>query len=37
MEDKGSKRGPKIDENVKIKIVDLGNGCWTHHHFTPEI
>lgn len=33
----GSKRGPKVDENVRVKIVDLGNGCWTHHHFTSEI
>ena len=30
-------RGPKIDENVLVKICDMGNGCWTHHHFTPEI
>jgi serine/threonine-protein kinase SRPK3 len=22
---------------VKVKIVDLGNGCWTYHHFTPQI
>lgn len=20
-----------------VKICDMGNGCWTHHHFTPEI
>ena len=26
-----------IDENVKVKIVDLGNGCWTYHHFTSQI
>ncbi len=32
-----SKRGPKIDENVMVKICDMGNGCWTYHHFTPEI
>jgi len=30
-------RGPKLDENFRIKIVDLGNACWTHHHFTPKI
>jgi serine/threonine-protein kinase SRPK3 len=30
-------RGPKIDENVRIKIADLGNACWTHHHFTTKI
>lgn len=23
--------------DFKLKIVDLGNGCWTHHHFQPEI
>jgi serine/threonine protein kinase len=22
---------------VVVKICDMGNGCWTHHHFTPEI
>lgn len=27
-------RGPLIDENVRVKICDLGNGCWTHYHFT---
>ena len=32
-----SKRGRKIDETVMVKICDMGNGCWTHHHFTPEI
>jgi serine/threonine-protein kinase SRPK3 len=32
----GSK-GPKIDEKVRLKICDLGNGCWTHHHFSSEI
>ena len=21
----------------KLKIADLGNACWTHHHFQPEI
>lgn len=32
-----NKRGRKIDEKVMVKICDMGNGCWTHHHFTPEI
>jgi serine/threonine-protein kinase SRPK3 len=36
-QDKGKKRGPGIDENVKVKIVDLGNACWFHHHFSTEI
>lgn len=26
-----------ITENVQVKIVDLGNGCWTYHHFTSRI
>ena len=36
-ENRGNLRGPKIDENVRVKIVDLGNACWTHHHFTSKI
>ena len=24
-------------EEMNVKIVDLGNACWTHHHFTSEI
>jgi len=35
--DKGKKRGPGLDENVKVKIVDMGNACWLHHHFSTEI
>jgi len=23
--------------NFRLKIADLGNACWTHHHFQPEI
>lgn len=26
-----------IDQDVKIKIVDFGNACWTYHHFTGNI
>jgi len=26
-----------LTDNFRIKIADLGNGCWTHHHFQPEI
>ena len=36
-QDRGKKRGPGIDENVKVKLVDLGNACWFHHHFSTEI
>lgn len=32
-----NKRGRRLDEAVMVKICDMGNGCWTHHHFTPEI
>ena len=32
-----NKRGRKLDDKVMVKICDMGNGCWTHHHFTPEI
>lgn len=28
---------PPIDENIKVKIVDLGNGCWVDNHFSTEI
>ena len=31
------KRGPRIGDDVQVKICDMGNGCWTYHHFTPEI
>lgn len=26
-----------LTDGFRIKIADLGNGCWTHHHFQPEI
>jgi serine/threonine-protein kinase SRPK3 len=26
-----------LTPNFRIKIADLGNGCWVHHHFQPEI
>lgn len=35
--DKGAKRGPKLEDKFRLKICDLGNGCWTHHHFSSEI
>ncbi|KAM9908443.1 hypothetical protein OXX79_000362 [Metschnikowia pulcherrima] len=25
------------DELISVKIADLGNACWIHHHFTDEI
>ena len=27
----------KPDENIKIKIADLGNACWFNNHFSTEI
>ena len=27
----------EIDPNLEIKIADLGNACWVHHHFSTEI
>jgi hypothetical protein len=30
-------KGPLADENISVKICDLGNGCWTHYHFTQRI
>ncbi len=35
--DKGKKRGPGLDDNVNVKVVDLGNACWFNHHFSTEI
>ncbi len=37
MFDNLNERGPPIDERVRIKIADLGNACWKHHHFATEI
>ncbi len=31
------KRGPPLTESVKMSICDMGNGCWTFHHFTSKI
>ena len=22
---------------LKVKIADLGNACWEHHHYTDDI
>lgn len=27
----------KLDRDISIKIVDFGNACWTHKHFTDNI
>ena len=26
-----------LDERIRIKLVDFGNGCWTEKHFTDRI
>ena len=36
-EQKAQNRGPKLEEDLKLKICDLGNGCWTYHQFSTEI
>lgn len=43
--DRGSNEitGPKITDawhevcDIDVKIADLGNACWTYHHFTDDI
>ena len=25
------------EKNLQVKIADLGNACWTYHHFTEDI
>ena len=30
-------KGEHINSSVRVKIADLGNACWTYHHFTTEI
>jgi len=27
----------ELPANFKIKIADLGNACWIHHHFSTLI
>jgi hypothetical protein len=27
----------EFDLPITVKIADLGNACWTHHHFTDDI
>jgi serine/threonine-protein kinase SRPK3 len=26
-----------LPQGFKVKIADLGNACWEHHHFATEI
>lgn len=34
-----SLQNPVLDEcpDLQVKIADLGNACWDHHHFTDDI
>ena len=27
----------EVVTDLKVKIADLGNACWVHHHFTEDI
>ena len=36
-EEKATRRGPRLGTDLRLKICDLGNGCWAHHHFSTEI
>merc|ERR1719422_2741354 len=29
--------GVEVVTDLKVKIADLGNACWVHHHFTEDI
>ncbi|OMJ84104.1 hypothetical protein SteCoe_14857 [Stentor coeruleus] len=35
-EDKDQDKNP-VNENIRVKIADLGNGCWVDNHFATEI
>ncbi|ORY49430.1 kinase-like protein [Rhizoclosmatium globosum] len=35
--DERKEQKKKEDEHIRVKIADLGNACWTHHHFTADI
>uniref|UniRef100_A0A8V5GV30 non-specific serine/threonine protein kinase n=1 Tax=Melopsittacus undulatus TaxID=13146 RepID=A0A8V5GV30_MELUD len=33
----GNPLDPRCAPRLRVKIADLGNGCWVHHHFTEDI
>lgn len=37
--DKPNKKENKEEayDQISVKIADLGNACWTNHHFTNDI
>ncbi|EGR29242.1 serine protein kinase, putative [Ichthyophthirius multifiliis] len=36
-EEQQKANGIQPNENIKVKIADLGNACWTYHHFATKI
>ncbi|XP_071961718.1 SRSF protein kinase 1-like isoform X2 [Antedon mediterranea] len=34
---RGVEETKPVQDTLKVKIADLGNACWTHHHFTEDI
>ncbi|XP_064604565.1 SRSF protein kinase 3-like isoform X2 [Liolophura sinensis] len=37
LSDSSSSKEPSRDDEFRVKIADLGNACWTYHHFTEDI
>lgn len=35
--DKGGDKRCFLKEPIDVKIADLGNACWTYHHYTDQI
>lgn len=35
--DKRKAEDPHAFDVISVKIADLGNACWTNHHFTNDI
>uniref|UniRef100_A0A674HKX8 non-specific serine/threonine protein kinase n=1 Tax=Taeniopygia guttata TaxID=59729 RepID=A0A674HKX8_TAEGU len=33
----GNPLDPRAAPRLRVKIADLGNGCWVHRHFTEDI
>lgn len=33
----GEKKKEEAFDTISVKIADLGNACWTGHHFTNDI
>ena len=37
LKEKFNCRGPEITSSIEVKICDLGNACWSNHHFKNNI